>query len=386
MRRFGDFLIGLPRALTTGSGLVIAFCSTLTCRLSAEESVPAIVSFSDDTVMTGDLHLIGARPLTLVPLGEDRQRMFLFRDIVSISQDIETHSMERPWVFKESGRAEKVYLDGQYPLMNFKTRITLVTGNTVTGHVISAVLTLGGENGKKKIFLSRQIKGEIGQTLGDIAYIGSIRLTGNRAAGGGPIRGSVEGFGHVVSVTALDNAREQMLTAAVTPDNRFDFGNVLPGSYDLCVLTDTHALVGLSDAAPADRTGAPLQDGDLAAINVKFPLADDFFNDRWILRLGGNRSFAKALVYERRSDYYEASKWTPGGFLWHLEVWSWHLADPEWKLDHRSVLIRHKQKGGEQNRKLWAGKTLNAVTPGTTLRIQPEAGEHATWTFIRDLN
>jgi len=352
----------------------------------ADDAVPALVTFSDGTSQSGSLKLIGARPLTLVPLGENKQRMFLFRDIVSVGMDIETNSMERPWVFKESGRAEKVYLDGQYPLMNFTTRITLVNGQTVSGHIISAALTLSGEKGKKKIFLTRQIKGEIGQTLNDIVFIRDIRFTGNAVAGGGPIRGSVEGFGKVLSVTALDNAREQVLTAAVTADNRFDFGNVLPGSYDLCVLTDTHALVGLSDAAPADRTGAPLQDGDLAAVNVKFPLANDFFNDRWIVRLTGNRSFAKALVYERRSNYYEASKWTPGGFLWHVEIWSWHLADPEWKLDHRNQLIRHKQKGGEQNRKLMLGKTLGAVAPNTTLHIDAGADNHATWTFIRDLN
>jgi hypothetical protein len=354
--------------------------------LSAEAPVPAIVTFSDGSVLSGDIVVIGARPLTLVPLGEDRQRMILLRDILAIDQEVETSSMERPWVFKESGKAEKVYLDGQYPLMNFKTCVTLVSGVSVTGHVVSVVLSLTSDGGKQKLFLQRQIKGAKEQQLADIVHVSNIRMSAAEAAGGGPISGRVDGFGRVESVTALDNQRGQILFARVSKNNAFDFGTVLPGSYDLCVLTDTHVLTGHSDAAPAEAAGAPLQECDLAAINKKFPLADEFFNDRWILRLRGNRSFAKALVYLRRDTYYEAERWSPGGFLWHLEVWSWHLADPDWKLDRHYILIRHKQKGGEQNRKLMAGKPLDAVSPGSTCLIQPGGGTPDEWTFIRDLN
>jgi len=353
---------------------------------AANEPAPAVITLSDGTVLSGNLSLIGARPLTLVPIGEDRQRMVLFGDILTIDHEVETNSMERPWVFKESGKAEKVYLDGQYPLLNFRTRIALVSGGVITGHVISAAMTLASDEGKKKLFLQRQIKGAIGQTLADIVYVSAIRMTANASAGGGPISGSVEGFGQVESVSALDNERGEVLFARVTADNRFDFGTLLPGSYDLCVLTDTHVLIGHSDAAPRTAsTGDALQEGDLAAINKKFPLADDFFNDRWILRLRGNRSFTKALVYQRRDKFHEAEKWTPGGFLWHLEVWGWHLADPDWKLDRHYILIRHKQKGGEQNRRLMAGKALEAVTPGTVCHIHADTEKHEEWTFIRDL-
>ena len=351
---------------------------------AGEPPVPAVITFSDGSVLAGDVGVIGARPLTLVPLGEDRQRMVLLRDILSIEHEAETATMERPWVFKESGRAEKVYLDGHYPLLNFITRVTLASGATVTGHVVSAVLALKTDQGTKKLFFQRQIKGSTDQTLADIVYVSHVRMTA-AAAGGGPITGRVEGFGRVESVTALDNERGQVLFARVK-DNAFDFGAVLPGTYDLCVLTDTHVLTGHSDAAPREAAGAPLQEGDLAAINKNFPLADEFFNDRWILRLRGNRSFAKALVYLRRDKYYEAEKWSPGGFLWHLEVWSWHLADPDWKLDRHYILVRHKQKGGEQNRKLMTGKALGAVAPGRARVIQPGGENHDDWTFIRDLN
>ncbi len=368
------------------STAVIALCAITAASLHAAPGSPAVITYSDDTVLAGELSLIGARPLTMVALGDDRQQKFQMADIISIEQITESATMERPWVFKESGKADKVYLDGEYPLLNFKTAVTLVNGSVVTGHVISVAFEYKADAGKSKIFLTRQIKGTTEERLADVLYVRNIRLTANAVEGGGAISGRIEGFGSVISVTALDNAREQVLFAAVSADGAFDFGNVLPGSYDICVLTDTHVLTGLSDDTPADRVGDPLQEGDLAGINQKFPLADDFFNDRWILRLRGNRRFAKALVYKRRADYYEAERWTPGGFLWHLEVWSWHLAAPDWKIDRRTILIRHKQKGGETNRKLMVGALLDAVTPGRTLQIRTGDNPDEPWTFIRDLD
>jgi len=358
----------------------------LAAAAAGEEPVPAVITLSDGATFSGELSVVGSRPLTLVPFGEDRQRMFMLRDILSIEHEPETATLERPWVFKESGRPEKVYLDGHYPLLNFRTRVNLVDGGAVSGHVISAVLCLKSDEGKRKLFLQRQIKGAAEQTLADIAYVSTIRMTAPETAGCGPLAGGVEGFGRVESVTALDNARGQILFARVTKDNRFDFGSVLPGSYDLCVLTDTHVLAGHSDDGPREAAGPPLQAGDLAAINQKFPLADEFFNDRWILRLRGTRGFAKALVYLRRDKYYEAERWTPGGFLWHLEVWSWHLAEPDWKLDRHHILIRHKQKGGETNRRLFIVRELGGATPGRDILIKPGNTAHDDWTFIRDLD
>lgn len=348
--------------------------------------VPCEVAFSDDTRVSGELSLVGSRPLTLVPAGDNHQRMIRLEDMVSLEHAVEKSSLERPWVFKESGRAEKVYLEGQYPLLNFKTTIVLVSGEVVSGHVLSAAFTLKTDEGTRKIFLQRQIKGEVGQALADVVYPGHLRLTAAACAGGGPLAGRVEGFGRVESVTALDNERGNVLFARTTPDGRFDFGVVLPGRYDLCVLTDTHVLVGHSDAVPAGAaSGAALQAADADAVRAKVPLADDFFKDRFLVGLCGNRSLAKALMYERRSDYYEASKWTPGGFLWHVEVWTWHLAGDEWKIDQRHILVRHKQKGGEAKRTLVHCARLDAVSPGTVCVVDAEAAKREGWNVLRDL-
>ena len=114
-------------------------------------------------------------------------------------------------------------------------------------------------------------------------------------------------------------------------------------------------------------------------------LTDDFFKERFALRLGGNRDYAKTLVYKRRAEFYDSTAIVPGGFIWHLEVMCWHLPESEWQLDKRHVLIRCKQKGSEKIRKLFVIPALSAVKPGAELKISPETvGENRE--FIRDLD
>ncbi len=368
--------------------LALTIAGFLTLSLTAfasEPPVTATVTLSDGTTASGALSIIGARPLTMVPLNEERQRHYMLRDIVSITHHPENASLERPWLFRESGRTDKLYLEGQYPLLNFKTTLHLVNGENISGHIISAAFRFNQQGKRNKLFLQRQIKGEIGQSIAEITYPTQIRFN-NPLSTTSTLTGTVTGFGKLESATALDNQRCQIVYATTSPDNSFDFGPLLPGTYDLCLLTSTHVLTAISDATPSEATGDPLQPADLPAINQLFPLADEFFNDRWILSLHGHRGFAKTLVYMRRSDYYEADRWTPGGFLWHLEVWGWHLADTDWKLDKHYMLIRHKQKGGEANRRLMTNPTLAALTPGTSLTITPQESDNEKWTFIRNLD
>jgi hypothetical protein len=74
-----------------------------------------------------------------------------------------------------------------------------------------------------------------------------------------------------------------------------------------------------------------------------------------------------------------------GGFLWHLDIWSWHLAGSEWKIDRRYIMLRHKQHGGEMNRKFLMFKQLEAVKPGTAITINAEKDGNAG-KFIRNLD
>lgn len=337
-------------------------------------SVEAIVAMNDGTVFSGTLTMIGANPLTITPLKESRQKQYPLEDIVSIDNNVETADMKKPWVYKESGSIEKVYYDEkEYPFINFVTKITLVDGSTVTGHIISAAFYLKDNSGKRKVFLQRQIKGQKGQALNDVSYPVSLQFPGSKAVDAVPFKGTVEGLGKLEKVSAFDIERETLLAAKVSDGSKFDFGNLLPGTYDVYILTDTYVLAGFSGKTPSNIKDNPLQDGDLEAIRKVFPLTDDFFKERWILKLAGSREYAKTLAYKQRSDFLDdLGNPVHGIRLWHLELMVWHLPENEWQLDKRFVLIRHKQTDSEKVRKLFVLPSLGAVKPGTELKLNKE--------------
>jgi hypothetical protein len=350
------------------------------------DKAEAIVTMSDGSVMAGTISVIGSNPLTISPEKDNRQKQFYFKDIVSIEHKTESAEMKKPWVYKESGSIEKVYYDEkEYPFMNFVTKINLVNGSTVVGHIVSSAFTLKDKAGKHKIFLQRQIKGEKGEKMEDVVYPVMLRFTGNTAKNATPLKGVIDGFGKLQKVSAMDIERENVLSAKISGDGKFDFGNVLPGVYDIYILTDTSALAGFSGSVPSNVKDIPLQEGDIGAIRKIFPLTDDFFKDRWVLKLAGSRDYAKTLVYKRRAEFYDSASIVPGGYIWHLEVMCWHLPENEWQLDRRHVVIRCKQKGTEKVRKLFTVPLLSAVKAGTELKINPETvGENRE--FIRNLD
>lgn len=351
---------------------------------------PVEITMSDGSRLRGDLKIMGAKPLIIVSemtAGKrfTRQRKFNLADLSCIVHSIESQEMNRPWMYKEAGKTDKVYGEGTYPFVNFLTELHLVNGEVCRGHIISLPLVFEG-NGSSKLFLNRQLKGEVGQSFADLIYPVRIDFKRPDLKRGDSIGGEIKGFGKVLQVSALDN-RRGVIVPATLDGNVFNLDNPLPGSYDLFVLTETHVLFGLSGAGPDDSGGDVLSDGDLEAVRQVFPLADDFFkpDERWALMLRGNPAYAKLLVYGRRGDFHKQEKHAPGGgFVWHLDVWSWHRADGEWKIDKRYIAIRRKQPGVENVRRLMEFPALAGVTPGTKINLNREHGEDGGQ-FIRNL-
>ena len=332
--------------------------------LTVAAAPQAIITFSSGRMLSGEVSIMGSRPLQINTSSSTRTRDVKLNldDIVSITQSIEKATMERPWMYKESGKTDKVYFDGEYPLVNFNTTILLVSGEVVRGHIISVPLRFKGK-GPSKIFLQRQIKGEVGQTMNDIEYISSITFD-RPTVEGKAITGEMTGFGALEQVNAVDCERHVVLSAQVT-GNSFSFPKLLPGKYDIFVLTKNEVLAGFSGEKNIPEP-----------LSKNFKLADDFFPDRQILLLNGTRT----LVYKRRADFYAADRHVGKGFLWHLDIWNWHQAENEWKLDTRDIPLRIKQRDGRPH-KLYSVKALEGVSPGDTLSIK----QGADYDFIRSL-
>ena len=355
-----------------------------TARMRENTAVTAEIDYSDGVTVKGELRIMGGRPLIITPLG-GHQRRLTSEDVLSIQQRVEKASLEKPWTFKEAGKPEKIYFDGEYPLINFMTRVTLTTGEVIEGHVIAAVYLLTSESGTDKLFLKRQIKGKVGQQIGDVVYAQEMRFISHQPVKGERLSGQVIGGGKLISVKAIDLEREQIHQAEIT-GNTFDFGRVLPGTFDICVFTDQLVAVGLSNVTPKSfARSAALTPVDKQSLEAVFPKADDFFKDRWIVKVTGNRNYARMLVYKRRADYHAARKITPGGWVWHVDVWNWHNPGTEWKIDSRHIFVRHLQKKDEPVRPLYLVDECGAVSPGKPIIL--DCGTHREhWQLLRTLN
>lgn len=327
------------------------------------------VNMSDGSSFSGECSIIGNRPLIITPLNSRQQRKIMLKDIVSISQVVEKQSMIHPWMYKEAGKTEKIYSERQYPFIEFITDIHLVNGENIRGYLVSTPLKIPSAP-SGKLFLVRQIKGQTGQDFDTLTHPVSLTFD-NPAVKTGNITVHCRDIGTPIAATALDNQRGNVCHGIVN-DSSITFAKLLPGTYDLFVLSDTLAIAGLSN--PGSGT---LPTDAASQLETLFPKADDFFSDRWIVEIKGSEKLASTLVYKRRSEYYAAQTHTPGGYIWHLDVWTWHAAGDEWKIDRRHIMLRHKQQKHERVRPLLLCDKLAAVNTDSEITIDQECLRHA---------
>ena len=279
---------------------------------------PAVILYSDGSSRSGELSIMGNRPLILRLPDSKIQRKFQLADLVSITQSIESATMNRPWLYTEAGKVDKTYLEGSYPFINFATEVELVSGEKLKGHLISLAFRLRGGQGNGKLFLTRQIKGKVGETLEEKVYPVTIRFPKAEKSPAKPVTGKLSGYGKLQAATLLDVERNVVCPGTVKADGSFQFPPLLPGNYELYLRTDRFLLYGLA--------GKPVKPEELDGIRRVVPLADDFFPDRRLLEANGDTKRARALLYTRRSNFYAAEKHVPGGgYVWHLDIWNFHF-------------------------------------------------------------
>ena len=331
---------------------------------------PAVILYSDGSSRSGELSIMGNRPLILRLPDSKIQRKFQLADLVSITQSIESATMNRPWLYTEAGKVDKTYLEGSYPFINFATEVELVSGEKLKGHLISLAFRLRGGQGNGKLFLTRQIKGKVGETLEEKVYPVTIRFPKAEKSPAKPVTGKLSGYGKLQAATLLDVERNVVCPGTVKADGSFQFPPLLPGNYELYLRTDRFLLYGLA--------GKPVKPGELDGIRRVVPLADDFFPDRRLLETNGDAKRARALLYKRRSNFYAAEKHVPGGgYVWHLDIWNFHFDGEAWKLDTRQIPVRYKQPGSDSPRKLLKFDRLGRVAPGDHIELKNgEKGEN----------
>lgn len=355
---------------------LVAALFTAAVTLFAE---PAVILYSDGSSRSGELSIMGNRPLILRLPDSKIQRKFQLADLVSITQSVESATMNRPWLYTEAGKVDKTYLEGSYPFINFATEVELVSGEKLKGHLISLAFRLRGGQGNGKIFLTRQIKGKVGETLEEKVYPLVIRFPKAEKTPAKPVTGKLSGYGELQAATLLDVERDVVCPGTVEADGSFRFPPLLPGNYELYLRTDRFLLYGLA--------GTAVRPEELEGMRRVVPLADDFFPDRWLLEANGDAKRARALIYKRRSNFYAADKHVPGGgYVWHLDIWNFHFDGEGWKLDTRQIPVRYKQPGSDSPRKLLKFDRLGRIAPGDHIELETGRKGENEGQFIRNLD
>jgi len=138
------------------------------------ERVGALV-LSDGKIHRGTIYTTPGRPLRV---WSDQKKKFidLPMDSIASMEAVVLWEREDPeWRFKESGHDEKVFTGNTYPARETQYRITLTTGDTLTGGIV-APLYVRVDGQATQFVLNKRSKGEVGKKLGDLIYVRKLDL------------------------------------------------------------------------------------------------------------------------------------------------------------------------------------------------------------------
>ena len=164
----------------------------------------AAVYYSDGKVLTGKIALTAGRKLKLnIPeggklktsdmiTGEDVQygkvRQFTFEPVREIRFHPEREEICQDWKFVETTKydektaiadfspAKKEFWGETYPLRYLYAEVIFSSGETIVGHLYSAVLYLETEEKTSRIILRSKQRGDKGTKMDDLVYVTKIKM------------------------------------------------------------------------------------------------------------------------------------------------------------------------------------------------------------------
>jgi hypothetical protein len=234
--------------------------------------------------------------------------------------------------------------------------VKLASGKVVSGHLMTTPLYVrvpGVENpmdyDNKKFILKFQIKGEVGQTFKDIVHVTSVVFTDATPAAAaeadnGSIRGIIKGLGKLEQVAAFGIERMAGYPGNVDAQKEtYCIENLPKDVYDIAVLTDRGAWVGLSDVAKTVKGARPLEPEDEQAIAKTLAKFEDFFDQQQVLAVKGHCEAAKTVVHQWRQREQHDEEGLKGQQIHRLDIWCWHKRATEWHIDKvgRAQLFRY---------------------------------------------
>jgi hypothetical protein len=294
--------------------LLVVLATALSPAATPDAPRSGRVEFSDGKILAGNISLSPGSELKL-HVGDQLKVLALDR-VQRIEMFPEKESMEQNYRFIEAGKAIKETEGQPYPVRFLTTRLTLAGGETITGHLYTTVLYVGGEESAQKVILLAKQRGKEGETLSSLVY--PVKITFDGGAKEVPaairIRLKLPGIGPNAKMGAL--ARGSLVQLEVKP--------AASGEYLVASPLGKEVFLAV-EAGRRIYVGWPRQsDANLAAlIRNAMPNSEDFFDQRKVL--GAFRDEASADIYSlvlaarAGKTTLEETRSQP----WRLEIYRW---------------------------------------------------------------
>lgn len=313
----------------------------------------ASISLSSGTLLHGTLRLPRGRSLEIFDTERGKRYRLSLKEIRRVDVTVEKEWMQNAWRFKEEGDPEKIILPETYPIRKYLTRITLCTGEVLTGHS-TAVLYLKEEEEETRIFLLSHQKGEKGETLSDLVYVRSVALgeglrEEEKAGDLFVLRGEIPLAEEIAAVDLLRSGVHH--GKAEGRPGSFEIKNLLPGRYTLVLLYPHVLLSGPLVLPPGDgREAEALSEEEQRGVREKILSVEEFFHEKKLLWVEGKGSGAWAFVESVRTRPTSLKDKESGESYRFLRWDLFHLVrvDKKWEIRDRLFLFRKKIHPSEE--------------------------------------
>jgi len=331
-----------------------------TAAAAEDDRVPGKVVLSDGTVHEGRIGTTRGKPLRLVEADTGRRLDLRLSEIRRIVVRVVKEEQYRVWRWVEDGSREKVYTGESYPRREFETEITLRNGQVHRGGIV-AVLYVHVEGRKKpeKMILRKERRGEVGETLADLVHVEAVEMDvglEERAPSVTSLVLEVEPAAALVTAHAIPRGRDRSVEMLPADEpGRAVFPGILPGTYDLAVVTEDAIWIALG---AGKEGGGPLDTKTLVEVESRVEEIPDFFEEKEVLHAVREGDTLRVVVRKRRTGRTSMD----GNLTFRRwEVWSMHRGGDRWLVDARAFLWREHGEDLPAPREVRPAESLGGI-------------------------
>jgi len=316
--------------------LVFAFASP-----AFGEGVSAIVKYGNGKQFEGLLSTPDEGPIRLYVIKEKRFVRVSLSDLLYVRFEIEEKEMKEAWRWREPGKPDKVMLGKKYPWVKLQAFVRLRDGRLLRCH-LTAQLTLTQKDGtERRILIKKYVKGKYGQKFSDLVWVSEILFPDAKPTKPTELEGTIQPEGVVEAVYAVRQVTGEVFRAKLDKGAKtYRFKNLLPGVYDLVVVTEHQVYFGLGVAGEG-ALGEKLDDEAKKALVDYINSIEEFCEEKYVGRIAGGAADCRVFLRKvrRRKAYGEKKRGEPYLFVEWEFAWL-ARAGKNWHMVRRSEVFR----------------------------------------------